>query len=152
MTPQQLLRSVQTILVIDWPSRDVPESLARAGFQVVVKGGPGPQDYSAFELDNGEIVVRRTGRAPEQADLIYTHRPLNELPVIVATAKNLGAKAIWTQSGLSAEGVKDPAGCWLPAADLESAGTLVGSAGLQHLASPYIADVARQPLPPTSNF
>ncbi|HKE23086.1 MAG TPA: CoA-binding protein [Bryobacteraceae bacterium] len=144
MTPQELLRTVKTILVIDWPSRDVPESLASAGFQVIVKGGPGPQDYSSFGLHNGEIVVRRTGRAPESADLVYFHRPLHELPGIVDTAKSLGAKAIWTQSGLSAEGVKNPAGCWLPAADLESARTLVESAGLQYLASPYIVDISRQ--------
>jgi hypothetical protein len=34
----------QTILVIDWPSKEVPETLARAGFRVVVRGGPGPED------------------------------------------------------------------------------------------------------------
>lgn len=144
MTAQDLLRSVKTILVIDWPSRDVPESLARAGFSVIVKGGPGPRDYSAYEASDGTVAVRRTGRAPEQADLIYSHRPLDDLPAIVGIAKGLGAKAIWTQSGMAAPGVKDPTACWLPAADFESARALVESAGLQYVAAPYIADVAKQ--------
>jgi hypothetical protein len=58
--------------VIDWPSREVPETLARAGFHVVVRGGPGPEDYLAYELDSSrnlaqnpdEVVVRHIGRAP----------------------------------------------------------------------------------------
>jgi hypothetical protein len=45
MNPKEILKTANTILVIDWPSKDVPESLARAGFQVIVKGGPGPGDY-----------------------------------------------------------------------------------------------------------
>ena len=70
-----MLKAVETVLVIDWPSREVPESLARAGLRVVVRGGPGPQDFSAYELPGGEVVVRRTGGAPGRADLIYAYRP-----------------------------------------------------------------------------
>jgi len=31
---EHLLRAAKTVLVIDWPTRDVPESLARAGLRV----------------------------------------------------------------------------------------------------------------------
>ena len=39
-----ILRSAESILVIDWPTEELPETLARAGYVVVVKAGPGPDD------------------------------------------------------------------------------------------------------------
>ncbi len=51
MDPRQILKCAHSILVIDWPSKDVPESLDRAGFHVIAKGGPDPEDYSAYEVD-----------------------------------------------------------------------------------------------------
>jgi predicted CoA-binding protein len=143
MDPKEILKTANTILVIDWPSKDVPESLARAGFQVIVKGGPGPEDYSTFELNDGKVVSRRTGRSPEHADLVYSYRPLTELPEIIAMAKSIHAKTIWTQSGVSAPNTDDPRGCWLAEEDLRSTHDLIQSAGLTHIAEPYIADLAR---------
>lgn len=144
MNLKLMLRTVNTILVVDWPSKDVPEALTLAGFHVIVHGGPGPDDYSVYELNSGEIIVRKVGRPPESADLIYSYRSFSELPEIVATAKRLGATTIWTQSGLSAAGVSDTKGCWIPEAELQSAGQLVRSAGLELITQPYIGDVARQ--------
>jgi predicted CoA-binding protein len=144
MDAKQILKSASVILVIDWPSKDVPESLARADFQVIVRGGPGPEDYSAYELINGKVVPRRTGRMPDRADIIYSHRPLSELPGILEDAKTLHAKTIWLQSALAARGVDDPKGCWLPDEDLRQATTLAQAAGLTLLTSPYIGDIARE--------
>lgn len=143
MDPKEILKAANTILVIDWPSKDVPESLARAGFQVIVKGGPGAEDYSTYELNDGKVVPRRTGRAPEHADLVYSYRPLTELPEILAMARSIHAKAIWTQSGVSGPNAADPSGCWLAEEDLRSTHDLVQAAGLTHIAEPYIADLAR---------
>jgi len=143
MSPRELLEAAQTVLVIDWPSRDVPDTLVRAGFQVVVRGGPGPEDYSVWQLEDGEVVSCRAGRLPDRADLIYSHRPLSELPGINDLARQLQAKTIWTQSGLSAAGVKDPKGCWLPEQELHGARSLVEAAGLNYVSEPYIGDVAR---------
>jgi len=144
MGPIEILRSVETVLVIDWPSKEVPRQLALAGLRVVVRSGPGPEDYTAYELNNveagGEVVTRRTGHPPEEADLIYAFRPLNELPGIIATARELGAKAIWTQSGLSAAGKKDLKGCWVPDGELQAARKLVESAGLLYISEPYIVE------------
>ncbi len=156
MNLKEMFSTVQTILVIDWPSREVPETLARAGFHVVVRGGPGPEDYSAYEFDSsqdlsqnlaqnpGAVVVRHIGRSPERADLIYSYRPLNELSGIITTAKRLGAHTIWTQSGLSAAGVNDPKGCWVAEAELRLAQNLVESAGLRYITGPYIGGVAQR--------
>ena len=49
VNPIEILRAVETVLVIDWPSKEVPELLARARPRVVVRGGPGPEDYSIYQ-------------------------------------------------------------------------------------------------------
>jgi len=140
VNPAEMLRTVKTVLVIDWPSKDVPETLARAGLYVVVRGGPKPADHAVYEVREGKVTVRPLGRPPEQADLVYAYRPPDELANIVATAKALHAKAIWSQSGLTSEGIKDPKGCWLPEAQLRAARDLVELAGLVFISEPYICD------------
>ncbi len=54
MNLKETFKIVDTVLVIDWPTKDVPETLTRAGLRVVVRGGPGPEDYSVYELNNGD--------------------------------------------------------------------------------------------------
>jgi len=47
----RVLAAARSVLVIDWPSRDVPASLTFAGFTVIVKADPGPADYAAWDVD-----------------------------------------------------------------------------------------------------
>lgn len=141
---EEILRQAHTVLVIDWPSRDVPDTLARAGFTVVVQGGPGPGDYSVQEVVDGEVVPRHLGAAPQHADLVYSYRPIGELPGILASARKLGATAVWQQSGLASSGAKDPKGCWVPESESRQARQIVESAGLDYLEEPYIADEVRR--------
>jgi predicted CoA-binding protein len=131
------------VLVVDWPSRDVPDALVRGGFTVVVHGGPGAEDYAAYELDGGDVVVRPAGPAPERVDVVYSHRPVEELPGIVKTALALGAGTIWLQSGLADDGSKDATGCWMPDGESRRARAIVESAGLAYFDQPYIADAVR---------
>jgi len=139
----RVLAGAKTVLVIDWPSRDVPASLAFAGFTVFVKGGPGPADYNAWELQGGEPVSRPLGRAPDRVDLVYCHRPLRELPGIIALAGRLGARALWWQTGLTSDGSKDPSGCWAPPGESRRARELAGAAGLAYVDDVYLADAVR---------
>jgi len=149
MTASEVLKSARTILVVDFPSPDVPYALALAGFEVVVKGGPGPEDYSAYEIVDGKVETRHTGRAPHKADLVYAYRPLAEIKQIIALAKELQAKTIWTQSGLRRAGIRDPKGCWIATGDLVVARSMIQSAGLAFITEPYIADLARELWPPS---
>ena len=55
MNLKEMFSTVQTILVIDWPSREVPETLARGGFHVVVRGGRGLKTTRRMSL-----IVHRT--------------------------------------------------------------------------------------------
>jgi hypothetical protein len=89
-------------------------------------------------------VTHRIGRPPARADLIYAHRPFSELTEIIATAKSLQVKTIGTQSGLSAAGMRDPKGCWVPEEEHRLARNLMEAAGLNYLTEHYIADVARE--------
>jgi predicted CoA-binding protein len=139
----RVLAETRNVLVIDWPSRDVPASLAFAGFTVFVKGGPGPADYAAWELDGGEPVSRPLGREPAHVDLVYCHRPLRELPGIIALAGRLGARALWWQTGLASDGTRDPSGCWVPPQESRQARELAGASGLAYVDGVYIADAAR---------
>jgi predicted CoA-binding protein len=141
--PDQVLADVQVVLVVDWPSRDVPDTLLRGGFRVVVHGGPGPEDYSSYELQDGEIVVRPPGPAPERADLVYAHRPLDDLPGIVTMAQRLGAQTIWYQSGVDTTGARDASGCFMFEQESLMAREIVESAGMDYRDQPYIGDVIR---------
>jgi predicted CoA-binding protein len=141
---ETILEATDTVLVVDWPSQDVPETLARAGFTVIVQGGPGPEDYSTYECSGDAVIARRTGTVPEHVDLIYAHRPMEELPGLVARGEELGAKAIWLQSGLAATGTRDSTGCWVPEEELRMARQLVESGGLAFFHEPYIAEAVRQ--------
>ena len=139
----QVLDTARTVVVIDWPTKDVPEALARAGYTVLVKGGPEPDNYSAYEVQGTEVVSRRTGEAPAAADLVYSYRPIEELPGIVALAQRLGARAVWVQSGVASDGTKAPNGCWMDQAASRAAREIVESAGLAYIEAPYIADEVR---------
>jgi predicted CoA-binding protein len=141
---KEALKNARTILLIDWPSKDVPETLTRAGFSVFVHGGPGPEDYSVYELKDGKIVSRRTGRRPDQADLVYFYRPLAELARTIEEALAVGAKILWIQSGLSLDRRKDPKAFWMTEEDMRSAERQAKAAGLDLITKPYIGDVARE--------
>jgi hypothetical protein len=136
----RVLAETRIVLLIDWPSRDVPASLAFAGFTVFVKGGPGPADYAAWALDGGEPVSRPLGREPDRVDLVYCHRPFGELPGIVALARRLGARAFWWQTGLTSGGAQDPSGCWTPPEESRQARELAAAAGLAYVDDVYIVD------------
>jgi hypothetical protein len=140
--PAAILAATAHVVVVDWPTRDVPDTLARAGLTCTVKSGPAPDDYTAYELRDGILATRRIAR-PSRADLVYAHRPLAELSTIVELARQLAAKAIWIQSGRASDGTADPKGCWLASEDSNQARGIVEGAGLAYLDHPYIADVAR---------
>jgi predicted CoA-binding protein len=140
----QILEAAGTVVVVDWPTRDVPETLARAGYTVLVKGGPEPDRFSVYELRGGEVVPRPAGQAPTHADLVYAHRPVGELPGIVSMAQRLGAGAVWLQSGLAGDGTTDPHGCWMEPVASREARTIVESGGLRYVEAPYIAGEVRR--------
>jgi predicted CoA-binding protein len=125
MTAHEVLRSTRSVLLVDFPGIEVPEALARAGFEVVLRGGPGPDDYSRVEVDGPERREVRTGQAPDRADLVYVYRPLEELQGILSLARDLQARTVWLLNGSDA------------------ARAAVEAAGLTYVDEPSIVDAAR---------
>jgi predicted CoA-binding protein len=126
-----VLKRTESILLIDWPSRDVPDTLARAGFRVTSQEGPGVEDYNAYELIGDEVVIRNLGAEPDHADLVYIHRPFDELADILEIAKRLGARAIWSEAGPDTPGA-------------DRARQLVESAGLTYIDGLRITAAVRE--------
>jgi predicted CoA-binding protein len=108
----------------------VPESLARAGLSVFVNGGPGPRDFAARELVDGEVVARAVDDPPAQIDLLYAYRPIDELAGIVELARQLSAFAVWRQTGLSEE-------------ESSESRKIVAAAGLRYVDEVDIVEAAR---------
>lgn len=121
-----VLTHSKTVVAIDWPSQDVPTTLAAAGYRTFSHEGPGDEAWYLYE---GEKRTHST--PPEAADLVYTYRPVDELPDIVEFAQQLGAHAIWFE-----EGRRD-------AEQALAARAIVEAAGLTYLDDPYIVDALR---------
>jgi len=127
----EILTATESVLLIDWPSRDVPDTLARAGLRVVSHDGPGIEDYNAYELNGAEVLIRSLGVKPDHADVVYTHRPFDELPEILELARRIGARAIWSEAGPNSPGA-------------DQARQMVESADLTYIDAPRITDAVRQ--------
>lgn len=130
--PIDTLRAARHVVVQDYPDRDVPDSLTRAGLAVTIYGGPDPADIVTSELVDGAVVHRQTGRRPDSADLLYVYRPLAEVDSILSDARRMDVRTIWRQP--------DVVG---PDPDAEAWRSRVEAAGFAYLDAPDIADVAR---------
>jgi hypothetical protein len=94
-TTSEVLASTSSVLLIDYPGRVVPEAFARAGYETRAHEGPGDDEYYAYAAKGGEIERTHIAKPPVHVDLVFTYRPIDELPAIVAFAKELGARAVW---------------------------------------------------------
>jgi hypothetical protein len=137
---ESILRETKANLLVDWPSRTLPESLARAGYEVTAHVGPGPNEYSRYEAIGTEILVLNGLSAPDHVDIVHVFRPIEELAAIAEMSKTLGATAIWFQSGLSDEHEQDPTGCWMTESDSALARGIVESKELMYFDCPYILE------------
>ena len=144
-----VLAEVHDVVLHNWPSRDVPDTLVRAGFAVTVYGGPEPDDISAHELAGDELIIRKTGTPPARADVVYVFpwpgfEVERDLPAVASRARELGAATLWYQSGRTSDGTPNPEACWLPSGEAALINSIVKHAGLRPVYDAYIADSARQ--------
>lgn len=128
----EILRNVRHVVVQDFPSRDIPDALTRAGLRVTIYGGPAEADVVSSELDGDEVVHRQIGSYPDDADLFYTYRPLAEIDAIIEEAQRLGVSTIWRQPEVDSDDVD--ADVWKAHAK---------AAGLTYVDSPTIDEAAR---------
>jgi predicted CoA-binding protein len=138
---RQILEVASSVLVVGCPSADIPDTLARAGFDVVVKTAE--TKYVAHELAGDEIAEHQV-EVPAKLDLLYVHSSLQDLRGIVMIARTLGARAVWFQSGRTEGGASSPKGIWLPEDEALQARQTVEAAGLAYVDDSYIAGAIRE--------
>jgi len=143
-TPAEILRAAQTVVLHDWPSQEVPDELVAAGLDVTYQGGPDPDDLFVTRLVDGRPDTRKSGTLPQSADVIYSHRPIEEMPRLLEEAQALGARVLWHQSGVDEHGGKDPRGVHLDDQEAGERARLAADAGVQLVTEPYIVDAARE--------
>jgi predicted CoA-binding protein len=122
----RILRETKSILLIDWPEREVPDRLARLGLSVLAQEGPAK--YVAYEVRDGGIATEDAGDGPRNVDLVYAFRPLDELPEIAALAARLGARAVWLETESST----------LDDSDMALAQEIIGASRLDLITEPNI--------------
>lgn len=96
-----ILRSVRTIAMVgastNWkrPSFFVMKYLQRKGFRVIPVN---PVSAGATLL--GETVHPDLEAIPDRVDMVDVFRKADEVPALVESAKQIGAKVIWAQIGI----------------------------------------------------
>jgi predicted CoA-binding protein len=112
--PNEILRSAQRILLVDWTNRSVPRALVEAGF-TVFRASPGrysvveivsepPEGLDATDVfppldgESGYLVFQKLNEAPPDVDIVNLYRPPEEHARIVANhVLPLGATVLWLQ-------------------------------------------------------
>lgn len=118
--PNQILKSAESILLVDWASATIPRTLVEAGFTVFCAS---PGRYSIVEIvseppegidsndiippkqnENGFLVFRRLKDKPSHVDIVNVYRPENEHDGIVANhVVSLSAKVLWLQPSVGSD-------------------------------------------------
>lgn len=124
---REVLQQASSILLIDYPGRVVPDTLARSGFDVTAHEGPGPEEYYRYGVEGDDITKSPGAGPPTAVDLVFSHRPLDELGPIVEEAVRLGARAIWQHTGYTRD-------------ERRQAEALVTASGLIYIDEPYILE------------
>src|SRR5471030_302984 len=94
----EILKAANGILLIDWPNKDVPLALLKAGFKVFCYS---PDGYTVAELITNKdkkppLFFRPIDSAPNEIDIVNVYRPEEELPGIIENhLLPLGAKVLW---------------------------------------------------------
>jgi hypothetical protein len=115
---REVLRPGSAVLLVDWPSQDIPRSLLAAGFTVlsanlargtasqyslVPPGSPAPQPRDGVEVmaaqrdGDGPLLITRLVAMPARVDILCAYRPAEELAGIARRAADIGATTLWVQ-------------------------------------------------------
>ena len=106
---------IHSILLVDWPSRDIPLSLVKSGFtvfsyspdgysQALVESNLPADQHGIIEPATGTattkdgLVLLRLPEPPTTVDLVMIYRPSEEHESIIRDqVLALGAKVLWLQ-------------------------------------------------------
>jgi uncharacterized protein YndB with AHSA1/START domain len=139
----ELLRAARRVLLVSYITEEVPRALVRAGIEVLVKSGPGPDQWSVPRLDDDTLVFdpRTTPLTP--VDIV--HLDVGSLfDDNLDLAVELGASTYWAHSGRTHPAEPhDEQGTWLPDDVSALQREKTEARGLRYLDDVFIADAAR---------
>jgi uncharacterized protein YndB with AHSA1/START domain len=142
--PADVLAAARRVLLVSFIGPEVPVTLASAGFDVVAKTGPGPDDWASCRAAGGELVTTPLSRPPDHVDLVHLDIA-HAFDDYVELAARLGASTVWYHSARTRP--PEPAdnrGTWVPAPQSARQRQIVEASGMTYIDDHYIADVARQ--------
>jgi uncharacterized protein len=99
------------ILLVDWPSRDVPRALVNAGF-TVLSANMARGTASSYSVVPGagdgdeQVVITPLDAMPEHVDVVSIFRPPEEHAAITRRAVALGAHTVWVLRGGLSDGAR----------------------------------------------
>ncbi|MET0903663.1 MAG: SRPBCC domain-containing protein [Acidimicrobiales bacterium] len=137
-----VLRGARRVLLVSFIDEEVPRALLQAGLGVLVKSGPGPDQWSLARLD-GDALVFDARTAPEPVDIV--HLDVDTLfDEYLDVAVRLGASVYWVHSARTRPPTPhDTRGTWLPDDVSIIQREAVEARGLIYIDDVYIADAAR---------
>jgi uncharacterized protein YndB with AHSA1/START domain len=142
--PAEVLASARRILLVSFIGPEVPVTLASAGFDVVAKTGPAPDDWASCRAVGDELVTTPLSRPPDHVDLVHLDIG-HSFEDYVDLAARLGATAVWYHSARTRPPQPaDNRGTWVPTSQSARQRQIVEASGMTYIDAPYIADVARQ--------
>ena len=135
------LREAKDILLVDWVTPDIPRRLVEAGFNVVSKNGPEPDDYGRADVVDGELRWTKVA-PPTHADLLHLDWTI-DFHEYLALAGAIGVRTFWYHSAQT----KPPApanvsGTWVPARKSARLRAAAEGAGMNFIDDHYILDIA----------
>lgn len=139
----RFLRNAEEIVLIDWVSREIPRVLVEAGFSVISKNGPEPDNWGRAELRGGDVHFTRVD-PPTHADLLHLDWTLG-FHDYLELARSIGVRTFWYHSAATKPPAPaDPSGCWIPARKSARLRAAVQAAGMNYIDDHYIVDIARR--------
>ena len=128
-----ILRRARRVLLVSFIGEEVPGTLLRAGFEVLAKTGPGPDQWAVGRLD-GPIVQWDARAEPMPVDLVHLDvASLFDEYLDVAVA--LGASTYWVHYSEDGPPPEDVSAEWRAKTEAR---------GLTYVDDVYIADAARR--------
>jgi len=138
-----LLRSAKDILLVSWVTKDIPRVLVEAGFSVVSKNGPEPDNYGRAEMRDGDVVFVPVG-PPTHADLLHLDWTIG-FHEYLELARRIGVRTFWYHSSKTQPPAPaDKSGSWVPARKSARLRAAVEDAGMNYIDDRYILDIAQR--------
>jgi uncharacterized protein YndB with AHSA1/START domain len=138
-----LLRQARRVLLVSFIGEEVPRALLQGGLDVLVKSGPGTDQWSLTRLDGDALAFEPRTAPATPVDIVHLD-VASLFDEYLDVAVNLGASVYWVHSARTQPPLPhDNRGTWIPDDVSIIQRAAAEERGLSYVDSVYIADAAR---------